>query len=161
MGLDACVYCDCYEKGKLREPPPVGVSLRVEADGSLGRERDEGTLEADLVWDRWVEELACEHPGGALLQNYLGNISLVGLLRSELQRKASRFPILLTKGFYSGSHTGDYLTVEEVLALQRELDALADFRCSTREADASMSEFRSQMSELVAASLSVMKPIVF
>src|SRR5437660_3911627 len=83
MSLDACVYCDCFEKGRLREPPPVGVSLRVEPDGSLGRERDDGTLESDLAWDQWRERSACEHPGGALLRHHLGNISLIGFLRSQ------------------------------------------------------------------------------
>jgi hypothetical protein len=161
MSLDACVYCDCFEKGRLREPPPVGVALRLEPDGSLGREHDDGKLESDLAWDQWRERLACEHPGGALLRHHLGNISLIGFLRSELQRAPFRFPILLTKVLYSGSHAGDYLTVERVPALQRELEDLANFRCNTREADGFMFEFRRQMSELVVASLSVSKPIVF
>ncbi len=161
MSLDACVYCDCYEKGRLRERPPVGVSLRVEPDGSLGRGRDEGTLEADLAWDQWRGQLACEHPSGILLHHRLGNISLIGLLRSELQREAARFPILLTKVLYSGSHAGDYLAVQEVPALQREIEALAHFRCTTREAEGFLSDFRLQMAELAAASLSVSKPIVF
>ena len=161
MSLDACVYCDCFEKGRLHEPPPVGVSLRVESDGSLGRERDDGTLESDLAWDQWRERLACEHPGGALLRHHLGNISLIGFLRSELQRDRSRFPILLTKVLYSGSHAGDDLTVDAVRALQRELETLANFRCNRREAEGFMLEFRRQMSDLVVASLSIGKPIVF
>ena len=161
MSLDACVYCDCYEKRRLREPPPVGVSSRVESDGSLGRERDDSTVEADLAWDRWRAHLACEHPGGVLLHHRLGNISLIGLLRSELHQVPLRFPILLTKVLYSGSHAGDFLSFRLVPALQTELEALADFRCSTREADGFMSDFRTQMLELVAASLSVTKPIAF
>jgi len=161
MGLDAFVFCDCYEKGRLREPPPTGVILRVEPDGALGREQDRATLEADLAWDEWLEHRACEHKGGILLRHRLGNISLVGLLRAELQREAERFPILVTKVVYSGSHTGDFLRVEEIPALQSELKVLRDIRCSSRNAERFMSEFREQMLELAATALSISKPIAF
>jgi hypothetical protein len=56
MGLDAFIFCDCYEKGLLREPPPAGVTLCVEPDGSLGREQEDGTFESDLIWDEWREQ---------------------------------------------------------------------------------------------------------
>ncbi len=161
MGLDAFVFCDCYEEGRLREPPPIGVTLRVEPDGALGREHDDGTLESDLAWDMWREQRACEHGGGILLRHRLGNIALVGLLRAELQREADRFPILATKVVYSGSHAGDFLSIETIPALQRELELLREFRCSTREAASFMSDFRAQMSELATTALSVGKPIAF
>src|SRR3954468_4531178 len=122
MGLDAFIFCDCYEKGLLREPPPAGVILQVEPDGSLGRQQQDTTLVSDLVWDEWREQGACEHGGGILLRHRLGNISLVGLLRAELQAKAERFPILVTKVVYSGSHAGDFLPVESIAALQTELE---------------------------------------
>src|SRR2546426_2770125 len=148
MRLDAFVFCDCYEKGRLREPPPPSVSLRVQPDGSLGRERDDGTLESDLAWDMWREERACEHGGGILIRHHIGNIALVGLLRAELQQAADPFPILVSRVVYSGSHAGDFLPVETIPALQRELESLREFRCSTQEAASFMSEFRIKMSEL-------------
>lgn len=37
MALDAVVYCDCFEKGRLLEPPPGGVRLRVEASPRGGQ----------------------------------------------------------------------------------------------------------------------------
>jgi len=161
MGLDAFVFCDCYEKRRLLEPPPAGVSLHVQPDGSLGRGRGDGSLESDLAWDEWREQRACEHHGGILLHHRLGNISLVGLLRAELQREADRFPILTTKVIYSGSHAGDYLAFETIPALVRELELLREFRCSTPDAAGFMSGFRAQMSELATAALSVGKPIAF
>ena len=161
MGLDARVYCDCYLKGRLLEPPPPGVTLRLEPDGSLGCERDVDAIQFGLEWDFWREERACQHTGGVLLHQRLGNISLIGLLRAELQREADRFPILLTRVIFSGSHAGDYLTVETIPALRRELELLGDFRCSTREADSFMAQFRAQMLELAATALSVAKPIAF
>ncbi|MCU0786152.1 MAG: hypothetical protein MUF81_19310 [Verrucomicrobia bacterium] len=161
MGLDAVVYCDCCEKGRLLEPPPLGASLRVAPDGSIEREPDAESLEADLAFDQWREQSACEHAGGVLLHHYLGNISLIGSLRSELQREAERFPLLLTRVLYSGTHAGDYLALDIIPALQRELESLAVFRCSTQEAAGFIAEFRAQMSSLAATALSVGKPITF
>lgn len=153
--------CDCYEKGRLLEQPPAGDSLKVQADGSLGRERDDGILECDIAWDTWREQRACKHAGGILLHHRLGSIDLIGLLRAELQREIARFPILVTKVVYSGSHAGDHLAVETIPALQRELELLREGRCSTREAANVISVFRAQMSELATTALSVGKPIAF
>lgn len=161
MGLDAFVFCDCYEKGRLLEPPPGGVSVRVEPDGSLAPGQGHGTLEPGLAWDEWLEQRACEHRRGILVYHHLGNISLIGLLRAELQRVAGRFPMLVAKVVYSGAHGGDFLRVEEIPALQKELELLHEFRCSTRKADKFMSEFRAQMSELATTALSSAKPIAF
>lgn len=113
-----------------------------------------------LRFDEWRYS-ACEHPNGVLLHHRLGNISLIGLLRSELQREASRFPILLGRVVYSGTHGGDYIPFEMVPKLQAELDGLNTFKCSEKESEVYIFEFRRQMLELVAASLSVQKPIVF
>jgi len=157
MGLDACVYCDCFEKGRLLSSPPAGFATQVEPDGSLGPGRADYTLDEILAWDLWREGFACEHGAGRLLHHRLGNISLIGSLRAELKREAARFPILLNKVVYSGSHAGDYLPTEIV----KELEELASFKCSSKKSDAFMSQFRLQMLELVAASLSVMKPIAF
>ncbi len=161
MGLDATVFCDCYEKGKLRAQPPPGTVLRVEADGSLSTTGKQEALEAALAFDEWQAGFACEHPNGVLLHHRLGNISLIGLLRSELRREPLRFPILLGKVVYSGTHGGDYISAELAPELQKEIEALADFKCSTKETDDFMSRFRTQMLDLVVASRSVNKPIAF
>ncbi len=159
MGLDACVYCDCYEKGRLLQPPPNGVSLHVEPDGSLGCE-DSAVVDW-IAWDQWREQLACIHPAGMLLHHRLGNITLIGLIRAELNREPAKFPILLSKVVYSGSHAGDFLLVETIPALQEELDRLSDFKCSGPKAVPFISRFRAQMNELAAASRAVGKPVVF
>jgi hypothetical protein len=159
MSLDAFVFCDCYEKGKLLKPPPAGISLQVQPDGSLCHDGD--SIEADRAWYQWKPRSACKHEGGVLLHHRLGNIALIRLLRSELQREPSRFPILLGKVLHSGTHSGDYLPFEFVPALQGEVEGLINFRSSTPEAAEYISHFRVRMSELVAASLSVTKPIAF
>ncbi len=160
MGLDACVYCDCFEKGKLLSHPPVGFATQVEPDGSLGPGRDDYSLEQILAWDQWCGR-GCEHARGMLLHHRLGNIALIGSLRAELKREPERFPILLNKVVYSGSHAGDFLPVDTVKDLEKELEQLASFKCQSKKSDKFMAQFRLQMLELVAASLSVMKPIAF
>src|ERR1700748_602424 len=161
MGLDACVFCDCYEKGRIRVPPPGGMGLRVDPDGSLFPFREDCSVDELIAWDTWRAQSACEHPKGQLLHHRLGNISLICSLRLELQREPSRFPILLGKVVYSGSHGGDYLPVELISGLRMEIEDLAHFKCGTQESDDLMSRFRAQMQELVTASQCIMKPIVF
>jgi len=102
-----------------------------------------------------------EHRGGVLLHHRLGNISLIGLLRSELQRDASCFPILLGKVLYSGTHAGDFLEVNLIPPLKTEVETLAGFKCSQPKEQCFLTQFQKQMSELISASLSVNKPIAF
>ncbi len=71
------------------------------------------------------------------------------------------FPILLTKVLYNGIHAGDYIATETIPVLQREVDLLKKFNGSDRKATAFISEFQAQMDDLISASLTVNKPIVF
>lgn len=158
MGLDATVYCNCYERGLIKEPPPCSLVF-VSDDGSL----DCGSEDLDtlLSFDQWALHSACSHPKGILLHHRIGNLALVGLLRSELEREALRFPILLNKVLYSGSHSGDYLTLDDIAALPVELDNLALVVCSTQPNQEYVEYFRQQMIELVATAERVRKPISF
>jgi hypothetical protein len=160
MGLDAYVFCDCFEKGGLVNALQ-SITLVVEPDGSLGYRGGLGSLESELAWDQWRENLACEHSDGVLMHQRLGSISLIEILRSELQTEASRFPILLGKVLYSGSHAGDFLAVDMVPSLKAEVEPLAGFKCSKRTTQEVMAQFRNQMSDLISASASVNKPIAF
>jgi hypothetical protein len=114
-----------------------------------------------LAFDEWTNHRACDHPDGILLQHQIGNAAQVGLFRSELERHASTFPILLTKVLYSGTHGGDYLTLDETAALKVELDRLASFVCLTQSDQGYVDWFRQQMMELVEAATRVRKPISF
>src|SRR5262245_41867477 len=124
MGLDATVYCDCFETGTLKELPPC-PSVLVSDDGSLDcRSEDLNTLQA---FDQWLWHRACSHPSGIFLHHRIGNLAQVGLLRNELRREAAAFPILLTKVLYSGTHAGDYLTLNDVSDVKVELELLGSF----------------------------------
>jgi hypothetical protein len=159
MGLDAVVYCDCFESGRIREPPPVSLAIKVAEDGSLEWRDDDFLI--DLALNYWLNERACHHAGGILVSHRIGNVALVEFLRGELSRSRDLFPVLLEKVLYSGTHCGDYLLTDEVLKLREELVELADFTCSEAEHQPYMEEFRQQMDELVESALSVGKPIVF
>ena len=158
MGLDATVYCDCFETGKLKELPPC-PSVFVSDDGSLAcRSEDLNTLQA---FDQWRLHRACGHPSGIFLHHRIGNIGQVSLLRSELQREAPSFPILLTKVLYSGTHGGDYLTLKDIAEVKVELERLGSFVCSQQSNQEYIDWFRRQMTELVEAAKRVGKPISF
>jgi len=181
MGLDACVYCDCLEKGRLRNPLPATVSVKVGEDGYPVVVK--GNEEIHVDHPDW-SDFACIHERRELLHYRLGNITLIGLLRGELAREASSFPILCQKVVYSGCHAGDRLTLPQIMELRDELLRLADFKCvgnppglspmrhlekllgigwypSGEQAGKFMCVFRQSMSELVEAALVVQKPIVF
>jgi len=161
MGLDATVYCDCFERGRLRSQPPGNAEIQVESDGSLCRANDTGRIEDDLVFDRWLYESACEHPNGVLLHHRIGNTSLVALLRSELASEAEQFPIILRKVIYDGTHAGDSIAVAELPVLHAEVERLQSFRCRDRKSVDFLVHFTAQMQELVETAMAIRKPISF
>jgi len=183
MGLDAQVYCDCLEKRVLRNPLPEDATVKVYEDGyPVVVLNGEEIHEDHPDWS----DFACVHARRELVAHRIGNISLVGLLRAELRPTAERFPIITSKVIYNGCHAGDWLRLEEIRLLQKELEQLADFKCagnlptnpiarwmwtrfrvgryhytSATEADVCMKEFRAQMHELAETALKVGKPISF
>src|ERR1044072_1370898 len=101
MGLDAYVYCDCLENGRQYKPLPRDVSIEVHPDGYAVAVKNRQEIREDHP--EW-NDFDCAHPRRALLHHRLGKISLIGLLRAELNRDPDRFPIILQKVIYSGSH---------------------------------------------------------
>jgi hypothetical protein len=158
MGLDATVYCNCFEIGKLKEPAPF-PSVYVSEDGSLDcRSEDLNEL---LAFDQWLLHRACDHPRGILLHHWIGNLAQVELLRSELEREVAAFPVLLGKVVYSGTHAGDYLCLEDLPGVRAELEELDRFVCSSERNQEYVDQFRGQMIGLVDAAQRVAKPISF
>lgn len=159
MGLDAAVYCNCFETGMLKEPPPCAELVAVGPSGRLDcRSEVEETL---LAFDEWLLHRACEHEDGVVQDHYIGNMTLVGLLRSELERQADMYPVSLAKILYSGTHTGDYLSLVDVRNLQDELKLLEGHVCLNEINQGYLAVYRQQMTELAEAALSVGKPISF
>lgn len=161
MGLDATVYCDCYEQGRLRCAPPRNGKVAIDGSGQLYFRSDRDSIEDEVAFDRWLRDAACTHSQGELLYHRLGNISLIDLLREELGHEAQRFPLILQKVIYSGTHCGDFIPVADLPALSEEVSRLATHRCRDPEATGFMHEFTLQMRELVDAARKVSKPISF
>ena len=160
MSLDATVYCDCYERGKVRTPPPQPELVLVDEDGGLGLNCDQPDADEDAFF-KW-RATACEHaPWGELVYHRLGNITLIGFLRELLATEPHRFPILLTKVLYNGVHSGDFLSSAEVGFLSIEVDRLKEVHAVEDSDEPFVRHFELQMRELVQAARSVGKPIAF
>jgi hypothetical protein len=159
VSLGAWVYCDCYERGRLREPPPRPDLVRVAATGCL--ECVGGSLEDELSFDAWIYRRACEHEGGVLAFHRLGNLALVGHVRAALQPWVARFPVILGKVVYDGMHGGDWLSPADVTLLRAELAALSGLLRLELKKDEHVLGFHAHMHELAEAAVRVGKPIAF
>jgi hypothetical protein len=159
MALDAAVYCDCFERGRLRRPPPAGCKLSVTDDGSLLCGSDD--LDVQMAFDAWCISDACEHNRGLLSAHRIGNIALVAALRSELQRRPEQFPLLLSRVLYNGVHAGDFIAAAEVPRLCPEVAALAELHSPDPAMEQFLRDFAAQMAELVESAQRVGKPISF
>lgn len=157
MGLDATVYCDCIERGRLRNPPLPHWKVYVDPSGCRFAHTDP---DDDLAFDAW-NTTACEHEDGVLLHHYLGNTTRIGRIRETLSPYPDRFPLILGKVIYCGIHAGDRLSVEQVEALRAELDRLRALRPQDAAAEQRVRTFQNQLQELVAAALQLRKPISF
>ncbi len=157
MGLDATVYCNCFETGQIKESPPDPASVFVTDDGSLECKSED--LDILLAFDRWLHSRACAHQDGILVHHHIGNIALVGLLHEELKVEVESYPILLERVLYSGAHAGDYLAFADVVSLRAEINNLSRLQDTANQSLITM--FQRQMQELVAAALCTGKPISF
>ena len=160
VGLDATVYCDCFEKGTIRMPPPQPELVYVELSGQVSLRWEEPQADQRGFYD-WLAG-CCEHgPMGELVSHRLGNFALIGILREMLAETPDRFPVLLTKVLYDGGHAGDYLVLDEVNNLAVEIDLLKNIHGRGKDGENLIRRFQQQISELVGAALSVRKPIAF
>ncbi len=99
-----------------------------------------------VVYDENEAELASKR---------VGNISHVTYLREVAARSLGVQSIVVSKVLYSGTHSGDCLTVAELQPLATEL------RIIESTGDADVRAFAHDMLELVHAALSRDRPIHF
>ena len=158
MSLDGFVRCTCIRDGKAKPHPfPDLLAFDESGDPMLKGDPSEEQWEAH---DEWVNE-ACEH-GGFILSLFLGNITRVKNLRSFLRalqgKPGPRFPLLLEKVLYDGTHTGDWIPAKESPALLNEVNTV--LHSSDILAD-SEKEFFENMKQLCDASIATGNPIMF
>jgi hypothetical protein len=133
-------------------------------------------------FERWRQR-ACRHEDGYAASAALGNIASVTLLTTALRSVARRFPVLLGRVLYCGSHCGDHLTPRQVERLDAELRELAhvrlkedvgldrrlrpvrleraEVRASGKELDGELRRVRGELRRLVRVALRLGKPIAF
>ncbi|PYX59865.1 MAG: hypothetical protein DMG73_07660 [Acidobacteria bacterium] len=158
MGLDAHVRCTCIRDGRAKPHPfPDRLSFDETGEPFLTGDPSEDELEAH---DRWCAE-SCEH-GGYLLSLPLGNITRVGHLRTFLHglegNPGLRFPILLNKVIYDGTHTGDWIASDLAAELLKEVDTVLHSRDILASSEM---EFFENMKRLCEASVETGNPIMF
>src|ERR1017187_8172013 len=149
MGLNARVFCNCYETGKVETPPPQPDLVYVDpTSGEVLLRWDEEGADQHRFFE-WLST-ACERlPNGRLVYHRLGNIALICFLRELLQETPDRFPMLLSKVLYNGIHGGDMLTLSDVEQVAAEMSAVHTIHCSDDGDEALLREFEGQMLELI------------
>jgi hypothetical protein len=159
MSLDGFVHCTCVRDGKAK-PHPFPQRLTFDKDTGepiLSGDPTEEELEAH---DAWCTE-SCQH-GGYLLSLFLGNITRIQHLRAFLRglqgKPGPRFPLLLEKVIYNGTHTGDWIPREESPALLKEVETVLLSRDILSDSE---KEFFENMKQLCEASVETGNPILF
>ena len=159
MGLDASVYCNCFETDRLRNQPRDDFDVYVSDIGAL--ECRSSDIETLVAFDTWRCNDACEHEDTVLTHHYIGNFARVDILRKELNKHTDLFPIILTKVIYCGTHCGDHLTIKDVLLLEREIRSLSTVRCVGNRSQEILDYFYTQLTDLVECAKLMSKPIAF
>src|SRR5579864_6538561 len=156
--LDAYVRCTCIKDGRAK-PHPFPERLTFDEAGSPSLTGDPSDDEWD-AHDNWFAE-SCEH-GGYLLSLPLRNISRISHLRTFLRglqgKPGPRFPILLEKVIYNGTHTGDWIPREESPALLKEVETVLHSRDILASSE---KEFFENLKQLCEASIETGNPILF
>jgi hypothetical protein len=159
MALDGFVRCSCIRDGKVKKPHPFPKLFMWDETNSPSLKGDP-TEEQWEEHDKWVQE-ACEHEG-YLEAEFLGNINRARNVREFLRglqgKPGPRFPILLEKVVYDGTHTGDWIPVEETPALLKEVETVLASRDILTQSE---KEFFDAMKKLCDASIATQNPIMF
>jgi len=167
MGLDAVVFCNCVEEEKLKVPHPFPTLLKISKDGRpYIRSRDIRKIEAH---DTWMALPPCGHDDMMVDGCSLGNAGGVDVIFAVILKAQTisrrKLPILLNRVFYSGTHCGDFLTVEQLKKLDLELKVLRGLKSGDlgiAGSDAKwMKEVFDGLASLVRVALRISKPIVF
>lgn len=159
MSLDGYVRCTCIRDGKAKESHPFPDRLIWDETGAPSLTGDPDDEEWEMH-DTWVQN-ACDHQG-FIASEFLGNINRVRNVREFLKGLQSdpgpKFPVLLKKVVYDGTHTGDFLPANQTPALMKEVDLVLGSADILTEGER---EFFESMKRLCEASLATGNPIGF
>jgi hypothetical protein len=146
MGLDAAVY------KRLEELPFTKEDLRfVAVDPRTGQV----DFEDAALFRTWSDKVK-------VVEKRIGNIALVSLLRAEMERilgGQSSGTLLIRKVLYSGTHSGDIISKEDLSSLKHEITSVRG--TTGHRLSPELESFLADMEELIAASERHGNPIVF
>ena len=143
MGLDAIVY-------KNIDNLPEQVRAQVKVVDSL-------TGELEFV----APQPPSPHYNESLLAAdiRIGNISKVGWLREQIEsRWPGRCSVILDAVLYSGTHSGDFISLDQVRRMKLEI---AEIDCAEASIPAEMATFFEQIGQLLDAAEWERNPLVF
>jgi hypothetical protein len=157
MKLQAYVFCNCYEQGRLKRQPQNPKIVAVLPNGDLGYYR--ATREQHAAFVAWRSH-ACRHPEGVVTGGQLCYRLPREVLHRAMSPHSRAFPIFIRKVLGCKPHTrNSHLTLKQVEKLQVELARLKNFHLADRKLDRELRCFYGQMRQLVRAALKFHKPI--
>ena len=158
MRLQAYVFCDCYEQGRLRRPLPNPELVKILPNGDL-TSRSKATQEQHDAFVAWRTH-GCRHPAGSVTGGELGHRLPINVLRDALFPARRSFPIFFRKVLECKPRTStSHLTLKQVEKLEKELPRLRSYHCADPKTDLERRYFCGQMKQLVRAALKFRKPI--
>lgn len=155
--LQAYVFCDCYQRSRLKHPPPNPEIIAVLPNGDLGYSRATRKQHTDFV--AWRSH-ACRHPEGVVTGGELGHKLSRKVLHRAMSPHKRAFPLFVQKILGCKPHTRDsHLTTKQVGKLQSELVRLKDFSLPEPKLDLELRWYYGQVKQLVRAAMKFRKPI--
>lgn len=170
MSLDAGVMCSCLRDGAAVPHPNPDLLVLDETGYPDLRDWERRTAAEKAAHREW-ERIRCAHKGGFLVDERLGNSTLVRFIRSTLvefsrPREAGNvFPVLLDRVVYNGNHVGDTITPELSESLLSEVEfadrSRTGYRFHRERDEKTFDRFLSALRRLATASVRTGNPIVF
>jgi predicted acyltransferase (DUF342 family) len=87
----------------------------------------------------------------------LGNVAEIAAVREEASRFVASESVLLREVLYSGTHSGDVVSVQDIALLSSEISSIGN----ARQASPELRSFARLLGELVRAAQNERNPIVF
>ena len=159
----AYLYCDCYQKGKLKEPPPRPDLIYIDKSGKPAWLSEDPDVRKEF--NEWARDKACEHDYFILKEVMVGYSSMIDYYHKALFDADDGYINLGSVYFFNlisrviGRYFGYITEGTELIDIRIELELLHDFECPDPDWDYHLKCFRENMIDLVDTALLMGKPI--
>ena len=155
--LQAYVSCGCYERGRVKRPPPNPEIVDMFTNGDVGcHHPTPAQYQAFLKW-RYG---ACHHRDGLITGGLLGHRLPVEVMQKAMLPHRRTFPIFVRKVLGCKPQTRfSHFTIKQVEQLQIELARMKTFHMQDRKCDNELRCYLGQMKQLARAALKFQQPI--